>query len=595
MYDLILLHPPSVFDFRAKRQFRGPIADVIPSTDQFDMYALGLTSIASYVEANGYRVRLVNVGRRMVAQPQYDPEAHLRRLRARVYGISLHWLPHAQGALALARLIKRLHPSSLVLMGGLSSTYFHEELIREPAVDLVLRGDSTEEPTRRLLASLRRGEALDSVPNLTWKRFDGQVVSNPQTYAPAAVDAFDLPAYAYMLRSVALHGHLDDLIPYEGWWRRPLTVLLNARGCVLECATCGGSASAYARLCGRASPAYRSPERLLDDLRTIRSFSRSPIFMVHDPRMGGGARLARLLDGLAAERMPNELVLELFWPADATFFERVAASVRRWSLQLTLDSHDEALRTGNGKFACSNAEVESTIEAAFAAGCRNIDVFFTVGVPGQTLASTLATADYCERLLERFGHLRRLRLFAAPIAPFLDPGSRAFEDPALGYRRLATTLADHESALLEADWGRTLTFHSDAMTRDEIVEATYALTERINDLNLRYGLSSAATHAAVVVGIGRARARDTAGAGPLDSAWMFAKDEMNWPGSEGIRPTLRLAWIIATGLVEELRLIASRALGRYDGRVADEGVAAPPRSAVVRSDAPAASTRRPSR
>ena len=39
-----------------------------------------------------------------------------------------------------------MHPESKILFGGYSSTYYHEELIRYPQVDLVLRGDSTEVP-----------------------------------------------------------------------------------------------------------------------------------------------------------------------------------------------------------------------------------------------------------------------------------------------------------------------------------------------------------------------------------------------------------------------------------------------------------------
>jgi hypothetical protein len=316
--------------------------------------------------------------------------------------------------------------------------------------------------------------------------------------------------------------------------------------------------------------------------------------------MGGEARLERLFEGLARTRMPNELVLELFWPADGAFFTRLAAAVERWSLQLTIDSHDEALRARNGKFACSNEAIERTIEAAFAAGCRTVDVFLTVGIPGQTLESALAGSEFCERLLERFGAEKQLRVFAAPIAPFLDPGSRAFEHPALGYRPLARSVADHERALLRADWADVLTYHSDAMRREELVAATYGLTERINELNLRFGLSSPATHAAVARGIAAARARASAagiadGAAP-GSAWMFAKDEMNWPGSEGIRPSARLVWILLSGLAEELRLALDRALGRYDRRIAGSPpVAAIASSALVRSEVPAASTRRPSR
>ncbi|HET9681658.1 MAG TPA: TIGR04190 family B12-binding domain/radical SAM domain protein [Candidatus Limnocylindrales bacterium] len=583
MHDLVLIHPPSVFDFRERRQSRGPIAKVIPSTEQFEMFPVGITSIAEYVARNGYRVRILNLARRMVADPGYDPVQALRRLEARVFGIDLHWLPHAHGALAVARLLRELHPDAKILLGGLSATYYHAELLRDPAIDFVIRGDSTEEPVRQLLRALRQGSPLERVESLTWRRPDGVVVANPLRPAATDLDAFELPAYRHMVRSSLTPERARDGLPYQGWWRRPLTVLLTSRGCSLDCAVCGGSRSAYRTVCSRTRPAFRSPERLIDDLRDIRAFSRSPVFLVHDPRMGGEERAARLFELLARERLPNELVFELFWPAGPELLAQVKRSVPRWSLQLTLDSQDPAIRAANGKFDASNEAVESTIEAAFAHGCRTLDVFFTVGLPGQTLESALGIADYAERLLRQFGgpHRRRLRPFVAPIAPFLDPGSRAFEDASLGYRPHARSVADHEAALLEPDWGRTLTYDSDAMTRAEIVEATYTVTERLNDLDLRFGLARPEAHAAVARGIAaarrvtatamgaaEARARGGVAADPaVDGPWMFAKDEMNWPGSEGIQVTPRLAWIVATGLVQSLIRSADRALGRYDRHV----------------------------
>lgn len=573
MHDLILLHPPSVFDFRARGQRPGPIATVIPSSEQFEMYPLGLTSIAAYLGRNGYRVRIVNLGRRMVGDRAYDPVAAIRRMRATVFGIDLHWLPHAQGALAVARLVRELHPEAKILLGGLSASYFHAELLADPAVDLVLRGDSTEEPCRQLLQALREGRPLDAVENLAWRRSDGAVVVNPLSHHPVDLDAVEVPAYRSMVGAALTPGARADALPYEGWWRRPLTVLLTARGCVLDCAICGGSKSAYAAICDRQRPAFRSPERLVEDLRDIRAFSRSPVFVVHDPRMGGQLRVDRLFELLARERPSNELVFELFWPAGAELFGPLARSVPCWSLQLTIDSEDEAVRRRNGKFGVPNEAIEATIESAFAHGCRTLDVFFSIGLPGQGPASATAIGDYAERLLERFGRDRRLRAFVAPIAPFLDPGSRAYEDPALGYHPRARTLADHEAALLEPDWTRTLTYDTDAMTRAELVEATYVATERLNGLNLRYGLVSRATHDAVVRRVLAARTGDgsphddpSTGAGPT-APWMFAKDDMNWPGREGPRPTLRLVRIVGGALRDHAIRRVSHALGRFDHHV----------------------------
>ncbi|MDT7544886.1 MAG: hypothetical protein QOE99_996, partial [Actinomycetota bacterium] len=183
--DLVLLHAPSVWDFREEVILQGPLADVIPSTTQFEMYPIGMTSIAAYLEANNYNTRIVNLAYRMLRKPGYDVPARIASLHPTVFGIDLHWLPHANGALGIAELVKSVRPESKVLLGGLSASYFHRELMENPAVDFVLRGDSTEEPCRQLLQALREGGPLEAVENLTWRRPDGTVVVNPLTFVPA--------------------------------------------------------------------------------------------------------------------------------------------------------------------------------------------------------------------------------------------------------------------------------------------------------------------------------------------------------------------------------------------------------------------------
>jgi hypothetical protein len=44
--DLVLMHPPSVMDFRKRTLLSGPVSDLIPSTPVFEMYPIGFTTIA---------------------------------------------------------------------------------------------------------------------------------------------------------------------------------------------------------------------------------------------------------------------------------------------------------------------------------------------------------------------------------------------------------------------------------------------------------------------------------------------------------------------------------------------------------------------
>lgn len=569
--DLILLHPPAIYDFRTRPTFLGPVADAVPSTAIFEMYPVGLTSIAEFLERNHYNVEIVNLAYRMLKDSRFDVPAYLGGLSAPLFGVDLHWLPHVQGALSILALVKELHPESRTVVGGLSASYYHDELIRYPFVDFVVRGDSTEEPVRQLLQALREASPLDRVENLTWKRADGSPVMNPLTFVPADLDYVDVPAYRYLLRSLFKYRSLENLIPCLDWLRYPVTLLLTARGCTEDCAVCGGSRSAYRALCHRHHPAFRSPENLAADVRAIESFSRAPIFVVHDPRMGGMSRARRFLSLLGAMRPANELVFELFHPADEEFFELLARSVPTWSLEITLESPDEQQRRRNGKFAVSNAVVEDTIERALAHGCHKLDVFFMVGLPGQRYEDALAIADYCDHLLERFGDSGRLHPFVAPLGPFLDPGSRAFERPELGYTKFCRTLADHERAFQHNGWHEILSYETGGMSREEIVRATYEVAERLNDLKLAYRLIDGRTFADVKSRLSTARAllddgesRSRTSPELQKYGTMFGADELKWPVHHRFRVGVTLLRSLTAGLALEIGHTLARLRGRYD-------------------------------
>ncbi|MBO0824945.1 MAG: TIGR04190 family B12-binding domain/radical SAM domain protein, partial [Actinobacteria bacterium] len=502
--DLVLLHAPSVYDFRTEVVMHGPIADAVPSTNEFEMYPVGLTSIAAYLSANHYNVRIVNLAYLMLAEPGFDVDACVTRLHPRLFGIDLHWLPHAQGALAIAELAKRHHPEIPIVMGGISASYYHQELAGYPFVDYVLRGDSTEEPCRQLLAALRDHHPVTDVENLTWKDADGSVRVNPLSFVPADLDYVDIPAYDYAARAVFKYASMAKIVPYREWPQYPTTMLLNSRGCPLQCAVCGGSASAYARVMGRSRPAFRSPERMLADVRSIRGFSSAPIFMVHDPRVGGDERARRFFDLLAREKPPNEFVFELFYPAGDDFFAAVSAATTSFSLEITIESHDEALRARNAKFAYPNAALEATLASALRHGCRKLDLFFMIGIPGQRPTDAMAAVGYCDQLAERFGNDPRLQFYVAPLAPFLDPGSRAFEDPSFGYRKRFTTLEAHRMALLQPSWKDLLSYETDVMSAGQIVATTYRVAHALNELKRARNLVDAKTYRVVADHLRRA-------------------------------------------------------------------------------------------
>ena len=486
--DVVLLHPPSVMDFRKRTMLLGPVSDLIPSTPVFEMYPIGFTTIASHLEASGREVRIANVASRMLASPRFDPERFVRSLDASVFGIDLHWMPHVQGSLELARMVKKHHPNTPMVFGGFSSSYYHTELVRyHPQVDFVLRGDSTEVPFDNLLTALDKGKGLEGVPNLTW-RDNGKVRANPLSHVPDDLDDIEID-YGLMVRKVLKYRDLTGHLPYKDWKANPMSIAVAVRGCLHNCLNCAGSCDSFARNFGRKRPAYRSPALLAEDIARAEEYVRGATFVVGDVRQAGKNYAERFLKELRERKVDNEVVLELFTPAEKGFAGGIAKSVDRFSIQMSPETHDEAVRKAQGK-AYGNDAVERTIGAFLDSGCGRFDLFYMIGLPKQTRESVQGTVEYTRKLYDRFDS-DRLYPFISPLAPFLDPGGNAFENPKrYGYRLFASTIEDHVKLAVMPSWKFVLNYETEWMSRDTIAESTYVAGLGLNSIKRDLGLIS---------------------------------------------------------------------------------------------------------
>jgi B12-binding domain/radical SAM domain protein len=486
--DLILLHPPTLYDFRKRPGIHGPISDVVPSTPVFEMYPIGFASLSEYLERHGLRVRIINVALKMLKDERFDAERLIRNQNPVAFGLDLHWMAHVQGAFALAEIVKRFHPRTPVILGGLSATYFHEEILHQyPFIDFVLRGDSTEEPLVRLLRAIKSKKGLENIPNLTWRKPDKEVVVNPLSHVPETLDHIAID-YRHIMKKVVRYVDPTGYQPFLNWYSYPVTAVFTCRGCTYHCKTCGGSAKTFRSMANRRKPAYRDPKLLAQDVFHVSDHLYAPVMIIGDPFQPGEAYGLAFLDELKKRRIPNQVAFEFFVPPPRRLLERIAESVLHFNIEISPESHDEAIRKAFGR-AYNNESLERMIEDAIDLGCKRIDLFFMTGLPKQTYSSVLETVDYCRSLLERFQPYRKLLPFISPLAPFLDPGSSAFEEPEkYGYRLLCKTVEEHRQALLAPSWKYILNYETDWMDRDAIVYSTYEAGKRLNRLKAEFGL-----------------------------------------------------------------------------------------------------------
>ena len=502
--DLILLHPPTYYDFRKRPGIYGPISDVVPSTPVFEMYPIGFASLSEYLERHGLKVRIINVALKMLKDGRFDVERLIRKNKPLAFGLDLHWMAHVHGALALAEMIKRFHPDIPVILGGLSATYYHEEILRNyPFVDFVMRGDSTEKPLLQLLRALKGKGEFKNIPNLTYRDGTNGIHANPITYVPEDLNDITID-YRHIMKKVVRYMDPVGYQPFIDWYSYPVTAVFTCRGCTYHCKTCGGSSRTFRSMANRTKPAYRDPVLLAQDIFNISEHLNAPIMIIGDIFQPGEEYGFNFLRKMKTRRIDNHIAFEFFVPPSRDQLERIAESIKYFNIEISPESHDEEVRKAFGR-PYANPPMEKMIADAIELGCKRIDLFFMIGLPKQTYESVMETVDYCRLLLERFQPYDKLFPFISPLAPFLDPGSTVFEEPEkFGYRLLYRTVEEHRQALTTPSWKYILNYETEWMDRNEIVASTYESGRRLNRLKAEFGLIDRKTAESVELRIEKA-------------------------------------------------------------------------------------------
>jgi len=477
--DLFLLHAPAVYDFRDRDDLLFAYlsdSDSVNVTSVYEMYPVGFFSLQQHLRAIGLKCDIVNVASLMLMHPDLDVEALLRRLDAPVYGFDLHWMPQCHGSIEMARIVKRLHPQSLVIFGGISATYYAEELIRTDGVDVVVQGYDTLLPVTLLLQKVKRGGSdFAGIPNLLYKDAEGRVVSTGFTHKPSS-DYND----------ATVDWSFYDSVRGDVATPRMVMTLPNT-GCAYDCPWCGGSRYTYNNLMGvKKTLITKNIDRVVAELRSLAGPAKNTAIYALQCYSETKERLFHYLDAVRDVGI-RKVFFEQYHLPDMETVRRMAASTQAYIL-LSPESHDPVISRLSGRGSFTMAEMEAWIPRALDAGLAGVMVWFFIGMPRQTAESVMETVTYCKSLLEKFRGRNVLPLLC-PMVPFLDPGSRFFEEPRKhGYRIFHRTLDDHRRAMLQPLWYRRLNYETEWLSRRGMQEVTYTAIGRLVQIKADAGV-----------------------------------------------------------------------------------------------------------
>lgn len=494
--DLFLLHAPSVYDFRERDDMLFAYlsdSDSVNVTSVYEMYPIGWFSMKQWLADHGFDAKIVNIASLMLQYPELDVKRLLGRLEAPVFGFDLHWMTQCHGAIELAAVLKEVHPEALTIFGGISATYYANQLIQYPGVDVVVQGYDTLEPVTELMASVRRGSRnFDSIPNLLYKA-DGEVRTTGFTHKPAANYNNARNDWSYYQET-----------PVNGLSTSKLIMTLPNTGCAHDCGWCGGSKFAYRNIMDvRKTLVQKDNDLIVQELRTMGEAAKRTSIYALQCYSENKVRMHRYLDAVK-EVGYKSVSFEQFNLTPLDTLKKMGESTEAY-IMLSPESHDPKISAAAGRGTYTMKQMEEWIPRALDAGVKGVMIWFFIGMPYQDRQSVMDTIAYSERLVRKFGGWAALPLIC-PMVPFLDPGCRFFEEPEQhGYRIFHRTLEEHRRAMVEPLWHRRLNYETQWLERRELQDVSYEAIARLVEIKGEYGVLPAVFCKAVLETIDETR------------------------------------------------------------------------------------------
>ncbi|MDF2571871.1 MAG: B12-binding domain/radical domain protein [Sporomusa sp.] len=207
--------------------------------------SLAMRYLASYCQDSGCSVTVreytVNNGLLEILSDIYTCQADVIGLACYIWNI--------EASLELARLIKKVQPKAVVILGGPEVSYQPEDLLSaQEEVDYIILGEG-EQTLKMLLAALSKGQNFKGIPGVAY-RIEGAIIAGQ----PQVVTNLDTIPFPYTDEDMS--SLRDKILYYE-----------SSRGCPFSCQYCLSSATVGVR--------FLAQERIFSDLQ---------FFVDHDVR-----------------------------------------------------------------------------------------------------------------------------------------------------------------------------------------------------------------------------------------------------------------------------------------------------------------------
>ena len=224
---------------------------------------MGTFGLCDYLGQRNIAARIFNPSLYHANEVKAQLLAALTAVQPTHVGFVLHWQETAHGLLPELAAVKAWNPEVVTFCGGFTASYFAEDLLATSSdLEYVIVGDP-EEPVAQLL----QGCPPESIANLVRRDESGTVYRNESCWLieQALLDSISFAGLHFLIDADRYLEKINTKLGFP---------IFLGRGCVFDCAYCGGSRHAFRLHSGRNMPVTRSLAAILADLHVLKGQTR---------------------------------------------------------------------------------------------------------------------------------------------------------------------------------------------------------------------------------------------------------------------------------------------------------------------------------
>lgn len=377
----------------------------------------GILGLVDLIKRYGFEIIGLNYPMELSINEKFSIRNWLKAEYADFYLVGIHWFVHSRGARDLIKLIKEIHPKSIIIVGGMTAGLFPRQFLDLiPEIDYIISGDA-EEPLIRLLQALREGRTVEDVPNLYY-RLEGKPFNNKSRFVLkdfGTISYGDIE-FLHFAEHYPRYSYPRALLDERSLW------LVNGRGCIYECPTCGGARKISRDIFGRNGLLRRSVDSVIADIKKLLSLDLDFIKLTHDISAFGKKYYEKFL-GIYAKQGWEMGIYNEFWQLPQFKFLQTITQqglATKFHLAVTVHSGDEKIRKKYGKYF-SNKELLDMVEFCLKEK-MTLTLFFSRYLFDDNENTLKSTLQLIHKIKNGSRHNNLLRFCYEPIV--VDPCSK---------------------------------------------------------------------------------------------------------------------------------------------------------------------------